>query len=208
MKLNGEVLEMVDDKTLPDLEGRRLPPAEHLQLPAFSLAFFVFMDTQAAGCIWPEPHVAMVTSADIFIQTVMTPNISKDDTGNNFNCLTKITWSCGTCCLIFYKKVSFHNECWSVLFIQPFVNICGANKVYFSFPLNSGSDTYLSGNPDDGVRLRYQKMKSVQFILRGTWMSPSPSSGCWGISFWIKVVDRCCKYGTKQLFRLLPNANI
>lgn len=50
MKLNGEVLKMVDDKTLPDLKGIRLPPAERLQLPAFSLAFFVVTDAGAAAC--------------------------------------------------------------------------------------------------------------------------------------------------------------
>lgn len=51
VKLNGKVLMMVDDKTLPDLEGSSLPPAEHLQLPAYSLAFFVFTDAKAAGCL-------------------------------------------------------------------------------------------------------------------------------------------------------------
>ncbi|KAK2887911.1 heparanase isoform X1 [Channa argus] len=50
VKLNGQVLKMVDDKTLPDLKGSRLPPAEHLQLPAYSLAFFVLADAQAAAC--------------------------------------------------------------------------------------------------------------------------------------------------------------
>ncbi|KAM9338732.1 heparanase [Symphorus nematophorus] len=48
--LNGDVLKMVDDQTLPDLRGRRLPPTEHLELPAFSLAFFVVTDARAAGC--------------------------------------------------------------------------------------------------------------------------------------------------------------
>lgn len=51
VKLNGKVLKMVDDKTFPDLEGSRLPPAEHLQLPGYSLAFFVFTDAEAAGCV-------------------------------------------------------------------------------------------------------------------------------------------------------------
>uniref|UniRef100_A0A7N8WUV1 Heparanase n=1 Tax=Mastacembelus armatus TaxID=205130 RepID=A0A7N8WUV1_9TELE len=50
VKLNGDLLKMVDDKTLPDLEGARLPPAEHLQLPAHSLAFFVLADAGAAAC--------------------------------------------------------------------------------------------------------------------------------------------------------------
>lgn len=51
VKLNGEVLKMVDDKTLPDFKGSRLPPAERLQLPAYSLAFFVLTDARAAACI-------------------------------------------------------------------------------------------------------------------------------------------------------------
>uniref|UniRef100_H3CJF0 Heparanase n=1 Tax=Tetraodon nigroviridis TaxID=99883 RepID=H3CJF0_TETNG len=51
VKLNGRVLRMVDDETFPELEGSRLPAAEHLQLPAYSLAFFVFTDAQAAGCV-------------------------------------------------------------------------------------------------------------------------------------------------------------
>ncbi|CAB1425353.1 unnamed protein product [Pleuronectes platessa] len=50
VKLNGDVLKMVDDRTLPDLKGRRLPAADHLQLPAYSLAFFVFPDARAAAC--------------------------------------------------------------------------------------------------------------------------------------------------------------
>lgn len=51
VKLNGELLKMVDDKTLPDFKGSRLPPAEHLTLPAYSLAFFVFADARAAACV-------------------------------------------------------------------------------------------------------------------------------------------------------------
>ncbi|XP_029371479.1 heparanase isoform X2 [Echeneis naucrates] len=50
VKLNGELLNMVDDKTLPDLRGARLPPGQHLELPAFSLAFFVFTDARATAC--------------------------------------------------------------------------------------------------------------------------------------------------------------
>uniref|UniRef100_A0A8D3CJ92 Heparanase n=1 Tax=Scophthalmus maximus TaxID=52904 RepID=A0A8D3CJ92_SCOMX len=50
VKLNGDVLKMLDDKTLPELRGRRLPPADRLQLPGFSLAFFVFPDAGAAAC--------------------------------------------------------------------------------------------------------------------------------------------------------------
>uniref|UniRef100_A0A3Q3WCS8 Heparanase n=1 Tax=Mola mola TaxID=94237 RepID=A0A3Q3WCS8_MOLML len=51
VKLNGELLKMVDDETLPDLKGSRLPPGEYLHLPAYSLAFFVLTDARAAGCV-------------------------------------------------------------------------------------------------------------------------------------------------------------
>ncbi|KAM7368582.1 hypothetical protein PAMP_012907 [Pampus punctatissimus] len=54
VKLNREVLKMVDDETLPDLKGIRLPAAEHLQLPAYSLAFYVLTDAQAAACQTPQ----------------------------------------------------------------------------------------------------------------------------------------------------------
>ncbi|RVE66261.1 hypothetical protein OJAV_G00124520 [Oryzias javanicus] len=50
VKLNGVLLEMLDDETLPQLRGVPLPPSDHLQLPAFSLAFFVFTDAGAAAC--------------------------------------------------------------------------------------------------------------------------------------------------------------
>ncbi|KAG7499277.1 heparanase [Solea senegalensis] len=53
--LNGVVLKMTDDKTLPDLTANSLPPSVHLKLPAFSLAFFVFTDAQAAACLDPVP---------------------------------------------------------------------------------------------------------------------------------------------------------
>ncbi|XP_051794477.1 heparanase [Acanthochromis polyacanthus] len=51
VKLNGRLLQMLDDETLPDLRGTRLPPSDHLQLPGFSLNFFVFLDVQAAACL-------------------------------------------------------------------------------------------------------------------------------------------------------------
>uniref|UniRef100_A0A3P9PBD6 Heparanase n=1 Tax=Poecilia reticulata TaxID=8081 RepID=A0A3P9PBD6_POERE len=50
VQLNGELLKMVDDKTLPELNGTQLPPAEHLKLPPYSLGFFVIMDAQASAC--------------------------------------------------------------------------------------------------------------------------------------------------------------
>ncbi|XP_074546680.1 heparanase [Halichoeres trimaculatus] len=48
--LNGDILKMLDDKTLPDLKGARLQPTERLQLPPYSLAFFVFIDVAASAC--------------------------------------------------------------------------------------------------------------------------------------------------------------
>lgn len=49
--LNGEVLKMVDDTTLPDLNGVRLSPSEHLHLGAYSLSFYVFSDVRAPACL-------------------------------------------------------------------------------------------------------------------------------------------------------------
>uniref|UniRef100_A0AAQ5ZSK4 Heparanase n=1 Tax=Amphiprion ocellaris TaxID=80972 RepID=A0AAQ5ZSK4_AMPOC len=51
VKLNGRLLQMLEDETLPDLRGTRLPPSDLLQLPGFSLNFFVFLDVQAAACL-------------------------------------------------------------------------------------------------------------------------------------------------------------
>ncbi|XP_027882002.1 heparanase [Xiphophorus couchianus] len=50
VQLNGELLKMVDDKTLPELNGTQFPPAEHLKLPPYSLGFFVMMDARAPAC--------------------------------------------------------------------------------------------------------------------------------------------------------------
>ncbi|XP_029920606.1 heparanase [Myripristis murdjan] len=50
VKLNGEVLKMVDDKTLPELKGTNLPPGEHLKLPGYSFAFYVLPEARAAAC--------------------------------------------------------------------------------------------------------------------------------------------------------------
>ncbi|CAL8405633.1 unnamed protein product [Arctogadus glacialis] len=48
--LNEKLLQMLDDQTLPELKGNILPPADHLSLPGFSLAFFVFTEAAAAAC--------------------------------------------------------------------------------------------------------------------------------------------------------------
>ncbi|KAG9342590.1 hypothetical protein JZ751_016022 [Albula glossodonta] len=50
VRLNGEVLKMVDDRTLPPLQGAPLPPSEHLKLPGFSFAFYVFKDAGTPAC--------------------------------------------------------------------------------------------------------------------------------------------------------------
>uniref|UniRef100_A0A673NA33 Heparanase n=1 Tax=Sinocyclocheilus rhinocerous TaxID=307959 RepID=A0A673NA33_9TELE len=50
VKLNGQVLRMVDDGTLPPLKGRELPPGERLKLPGFSFAFYVLIEAQAPVC--------------------------------------------------------------------------------------------------------------------------------------------------------------
>uniref|UniRef100_A0A672NV19 Heparanase n=1 Tax=Sinocyclocheilus grahami TaxID=75366 RepID=A0A672NV19_SINGR len=50
VKLNGQVLRMVDDRTLPPLKGCELPPGEHIKLPGFSFAFYVLIEAQALVC--------------------------------------------------------------------------------------------------------------------------------------------------------------
>ncbi|NP_001038470.1 heparanase precursor [Danio rerio] len=50
VRLNGELLKMVDDRTLPPLTGRELPSDEPIKLPAFSFAFYVLINAQAAVC--------------------------------------------------------------------------------------------------------------------------------------------------------------
>ncbi|KAJ8393977.1 hypothetical protein AAFF_G00055100, partial [Aldrovandia affinis] len=50
VQLNGEVLKLLDDRTLPPLQGVSLPPGEHLKLPAFSFAFYVLKDAHSPAC--------------------------------------------------------------------------------------------------------------------------------------------------------------
>uniref|UniRef100_A0AAY5KDK9 Heparanase n=1 Tax=Esox lucius TaxID=8010 RepID=A0AAY5KDK9_ESOLU len=50
VKLNGDVLKMVDDRTLPSLQGAPLPAGEHLRLPGYSFAFYVLSEAQALAC--------------------------------------------------------------------------------------------------------------------------------------------------------------
>lgn len=50
VKLNGQVLRMVDDRTLPPLKGHELSPGERIKLPGFSFAFYVLIEAQAPVC--------------------------------------------------------------------------------------------------------------------------------------------------------------
>nr|XP_023664414.1 heparanase [Paramormyrops kingsleyae] len=50
VRLNGEVLKMVNDTTLPPLRGTTLPPGKPLRLPGFSFAFWVLQDAGAPAC--------------------------------------------------------------------------------------------------------------------------------------------------------------
>ncbi|KAJ8260915.1 hypothetical protein COCON_G00166380 [Conger conger] len=50
VQLNGEVLKLVDDRTLPSLQGAPLPPRDHLKLPSFSFTFYVLKDANAQAC--------------------------------------------------------------------------------------------------------------------------------------------------------------
>lgn len=49
--LNGQVLKMVDEKTLPDLDGKQLEPGVPLILPAMSFGFFVVKSAMASACL-------------------------------------------------------------------------------------------------------------------------------------------------------------
>ncbi|XP_074084601.1 heparanase isoform X2 [Macrotis lagotis] len=51
VQLNGHILKMVDDKTLPELIGKPLCRGCPLILPPFSYGFFVIMNAKVASCI-------------------------------------------------------------------------------------------------------------------------------------------------------------
>ncbi|NXE25193.1 HPSE Heparanase, partial [Ardeotis kori] len=51
IELNGRVLRMVDDKTLPELIEKPLGPGSVLGLPAFSYGFYVIKNAKAIACI-------------------------------------------------------------------------------------------------------------------------------------------------------------
>ncbi|KAL6469756.1 hypothetical protein MHYP_G00208750 [Metynnis hypsauchen] len=49
-RLNGVLLKMVDEQTLPPLQGTDLRPGEHLKLPGLSFAFYVVKQARAPVC--------------------------------------------------------------------------------------------------------------------------------------------------------------
>lgn len=51
IELNGRVLQMVDDKTLPELIEKPLGPGSTFGLPAFSYGFYVIKNAKAIACI-------------------------------------------------------------------------------------------------------------------------------------------------------------
>lgn len=51
VQLNGRLLRMVDDETLPALHEMALAPGSVLGLPAFSYGFYVIRNAKAIACI-------------------------------------------------------------------------------------------------------------------------------------------------------------
>ncbi|XP_069482217.1 heparanase [Ambystoma mexicanum] len=51
VQLNGKVLKMVDDRTLPPLAEKSLAPGSLLELPAFTYGFYVLKNAKAPACI-------------------------------------------------------------------------------------------------------------------------------------------------------------
>ncbi|XP_029333908.1 heparanase isoform X2 [Mus caroli] len=51
VQLNGRILKMVDEQTLPALTEKPLPAGSALSLPAFSYGFFVIRNAKIAACI-------------------------------------------------------------------------------------------------------------------------------------------------------------
>lgn len=51
IELNGRVLRMLDDETLPELMEKPLGPGSLLGLPAFSYGFYVIKNAKAIACI-------------------------------------------------------------------------------------------------------------------------------------------------------------
>lgn len=51
IELNGRVLQMLDDETLPELMEKPLGPGSLLGLPAFSYGFYVIRNAKAIACV-------------------------------------------------------------------------------------------------------------------------------------------------------------
>uniref|UniRef100_A0A8D0HD90 Heparanase n=1 Tax=Sphenodon punctatus TaxID=8508 RepID=A0A8D0HD90_SPHPU len=51
IQLNGHLLKMLDDETLPSLDEKPLSPGRTLGLPAFSYGFYVIKNAKATACI-------------------------------------------------------------------------------------------------------------------------------------------------------------
>ena len=51
MKLNGKLLEMNADSSLPVLEPRRVQTGDQLILPPLTYAFYVVPEAQALACL-------------------------------------------------------------------------------------------------------------------------------------------------------------
>ncbi len=52
--LNGVVLSLNNDTSLPDLPPLHQSVTPTLHLPALSFGFYVFKDTKAKACMWPS----------------------------------------------------------------------------------------------------------------------------------------------------------
>lgn len=50
VKLNGKVLKLVDDRTLPDLAPKSVPGGEPLNLPPLTFGFYVIPKASASAC--------------------------------------------------------------------------------------------------------------------------------------------------------------
>ena len=50
VQVNGQVLKLVDEKTLPKIEPKRLAPGESIVVPANSFGFYVIPNAKAQAC--------------------------------------------------------------------------------------------------------------------------------------------------------------
>ena len=50
VRLNGKLLKLVDDHTLPDLEPKTVPGHEPLILPPLTFGFYVIPEASASAC--------------------------------------------------------------------------------------------------------------------------------------------------------------